>query len=184
MRTKQKQTPKIQTITILQHVLLMLLFTEQKIVCFAFNNTAVSVPNDPINNTNNRVERNSDTKYFLPRVNITNNNVLTDGRNFYDQPINDQIKKYDEIRKARTGQGNDHTIRCLLDYQYFKNHYQQIAVDLSKKKKLYAYSRAIQKIEFYGMLKTNSQVSLRKMKRNDTRILQKNTKSSLNKVNG
>ena len=72
----------------------------------------------------------------------------------------------------------------MLDYQYFKNHYQLIAVDLSKKKKLYAYSRAIQKIEFYGMLKTNSQVSLRKMKRNDTRILQKNTKSSLNKVNG
>ena len=45
-----------------------------------------------------RVLRNSHTKYF-PRVNITNYNVLINRRNFYDRPINDQIKKYDEIRK-------------------------------------------------------------------------------------
>ena len=29
-------------------------------------------------------------KYFLPRVEIKNYNVLIDGRNFYDQPINAQ----------------------------------------------------------------------------------------------
>ena len=46
----------------------------------------------------------------------------------------------------------------MLDYQYFKNHYQLIAVDLSKQKKLDADPRATQQIEFYGMLKTNSQV--------------------------
>ena len=59
------------------------------------------------NNTNNdakKVERNSHTKHFLPRVNITNYNVLIDGRNFYDQPINDMIKHNDEIRKTATGQ--------------------------------------------------------------------------------
>ena len=49
---------------------------------FAFNNTTVNVPNNPIDNTTNRVLRNSCTKYFLPRVNITNCNVLIDGRNF------------------------------------------------------------------------------------------------------
>ena len=49
-----------------------------------------------------KVERDSHRKYFLPRVNTTNYNVLIDGRNFYDQPINDQIKKYDEIRKIAT----------------------------------------------------------------------------------
>ena len=38
-------------------------------------------------------------KYFLPRGGIKNCNVLVDGRNFYDQPINDLIKQYDEIRK-------------------------------------------------------------------------------------
>ena len=46
----------------------------------------------------------------------------------------------------------------MLDYQYFKDHYNLIAVDLSKQKELDADSRAIQQIEFYGMLKTNSQV--------------------------
>ena len=48
---------------------------------------------DNTNNGNNKVERDSHRKFFLPRVNITNYNVLIGGRNFYDQPINDQIKK-------------------------------------------------------------------------------------------
>ena len=112
------------------------------------------------NNTDdtNKVERNSHRKYFLPRVNITNHNVLMDGRNFYDQRINGQIKKYDEIRKTATGKGDDYTTACLLDYRYFKDHYQLIAVDLSKKKELDVDRRTIQQIEFYGDLKTNSQV--------------------------
>ena len=96
----------------------------------------------------------------MPRINITNYNVLIDGRNFYDQPINDQIKNYDEIRKAVTGKDNDYTTGCLLvfDYQCFKDHYELIAVDLSKQKELDPDSTAIQQIESYGMLKTNSQV--------------------------
>ena len=113
------------------------------------------------NNTENgakKVERNSHRKYFLPRVNITNCNVLIDGRNFYDQPIIDIIKQYDEIRKTATGQWDDYTTGCLLDYQYFKNHCNLIAIDLSKQKELYADSRAVQQIEFYGMLKTNLQL--------------------------
>ena len=114
---------------------------------------------DNTNNGNNKVERDSHRKYFLPRVDITSYNVLIDGRNFYDQPINDQIKKYDEIRKNATGKGDDYTTGCLLDYQYFKNHYQLIAVDLSKQKELDADPRAIQETEFHGMLKTNSQVN-------------------------
>ena len=130
----------------------------RRLFVLAFNNTTVNVPNNPINNTNNRVLRNSHTKYFLPRVNITNYNVLIDGRNFYDQPINDLVKQYDEIRKTATGQGDYYTTGRLLDYQYFKDHYNLIAVDLSKQKELDADSRAIQQIEFYGMLKTNSQV--------------------------
>ena len=44
-------------------------------------------------------------KYFLPRGEIKNYNVLIDGRNFYDQPINDLIKQCDEIRKVSTGYG-------------------------------------------------------------------------------
>ena len=110
---------------------------------------------DNTNDGDNKVERNSYRKYFLLRIDITNYNVLIDGRNFYDQPINDQIRKYDEIRKIATEKGDDYTKGCLLDYQYFKNHYQLIAVDLSKQKELDADPRSIQQIELYGMLKTN-----------------------------
>ena len=46
------------------------------------------------------------------------------------------IKKYDEIRKISTGQGDDYTTGCLLDYQYIKSYCQLIAVDLSKQKEL------------------------------------------------
>ena len=91
---------------------------------------------DNTDNGDNKVERDSHRKYFFPRVDITNYNALIDARNFYDQPISDQIKKYDEIRKIATGKGYDYTTGCLLDYQYFKNHYQLIAVDLSKQKEL------------------------------------------------
>ena len=113
---------------------------------------------DSTNNGNKKVERKSHTKYFLPRVNIINYNVLIDGRNSSDQPVNDQIKKYCQIRKTATGQGDYCTTWSLLDYQYFKNLYQPIAVDLSKQKKFNAVSRASQQIEFYEILKTDSQL--------------------------
>ena len=74
------------------------------------------------------------TKYFLPRVKIKNYNIEIDGKNFYDQPINDSIKQYDEIRKISTGQGDDYTTICLLDFAYFEKNYTLIAVDLSKQK--------------------------------------------------
>ena len=113
---------------------------------------------DNTENGNKKVERDSHIKYFLLRLDISNYNVLIDGRSFYDQPINDQIKKYDEIRKIATGKGDNHITGCLLDYQYFKDHYQIIAADLSKQKELDADPKANQKIEFYRKLGTNSQV--------------------------
>ena len=62
------------------------------------------------------------------------------------------------MMKIVTGKGDDYTAGCLLDYQYCKDNYQLIAVDLSKQKELDADPRAIQQIEFYGMLNTDSQV--------------------------
>ena len=87
-------------------------------------------------------------KYFLPRGEIKNYNVLIDGRNFYDQPINDLIKQYHEIRKVSTVYGDDYTTGCLLDYAYFEDDYRLIAVDLSKQNALDADLRAIQKTLF------------------------------------
>ena len=108
----------------------------RRLFALVFNKTQATIPDNPIKNTTNRVERNNHRKYFLPRVNITNYNVLLDGRNFYDQPINDMIKQYDGIRKIATGQGDDYITGCLLEYQYFKDHYNLIAIDLSKQKEL------------------------------------------------
>ena len=102
------------------------------------------------NDHNNQVSINSFKKYFLARVKIENWNIEINGRNFYDQPINDSIKQYDEIRKISTGQGDDYTTGCLLDFAYFEKNYRLIAVDLSKQKALDAVSRAIQQIIFTG----------------------------------
>ena len=90
----------------------------------------------PQNLVANQVIRDNYRKYFVPRVDITSYNVLTDGRNFYDQPINDSIRKYDEIRKIATGKGDNYATGCLLDYNYFKKNDQLIAVDLSKQREL------------------------------------------------
>ena len=46
---------------------------------------------------------------------------MIDGRYFYDQPINDWIKQYDEVRKVSTREGDDYTTGCLLGYEYFKD---------------------------------------------------------------
>ena len=107
------------------------------------------------NNTggDNKVFVDSFKKYFLPRIKIENYNIEIDGRNFYDQPINDSIKQYDEIRKISTGQGDDYTTGCLLDFAYFEKNYRLIAADLSKQKVLDADSRTIQQIIFTGKIK-------------------------------
>ena len=60
------------------------------------------------NNADEEAGIKNNKKYFLPRGEINNYNVLIDGRNFYDQPINEIIKQYDEIRKVSTGYGDDY----------------------------------------------------------------------------
>ena len=112
---------------------------------------------DNTNNGTNKVDRNSHRKYFLPRINITDYSVLIDGRNLYDQNISDQIKKYNEVRKLMTEKGDYYITGSLLDCYYSLKHYQLIVVDLSKQKELDDDPRAIQQIEFYGKLQTNSQ---------------------------
>ena len=87
---------------------------------------------------------------FLPRIKITNYNIEIDGRYFYDQPINNSIKQYDEVRMISTGKGDDYTTGCLLDFANFEKNYKIIAADLSKQKVLDADSRAMHQIIFTG----------------------------------
>ena len=99
-------------------------------------------------------------KYFLPRGEIKNY-VLIDGRNFYDQPINDFIKQFGEVRKISAGYDDDYTTSFLLDYTYFKDHYRLIAVDLSKQNALDADPRAIQQIVFQGVVQGANNTKIR-----------------------
>ena len=71
---------------------------------------------------------------------------MIDSKIFFDQPINSNIKTYENIRKIATGQGDDYTTGCLLDYSYFKENYKMIAIDLSKQQVLDADPRAIEQI--------------------------------------
>ena len=94
----------------------------------------------------------------MPRVRIDNHNIEIDSRNFYEQPINNSIKQYDEVRKISTGQDDDYTTGCLLDCSYFRRSYRLIAADLSKQKALDPDSRAIQQIIFTGKKKQQLQI--------------------------
>ena len=103
-------------------------------------------------------DRNSQQKYYLPRIDFKKYNFIIDGRNFYDNPIESDIEKYRELKKVMIGKGEDYTTGSLLDFSYFLKHYKLVAVDLSKQKELDADPRAIQQIEFKYMLGTDSTI--------------------------
>ena len=84
---------------------------------------------------------------------IKSQNIIINGKNFYDQSIDSDVKRYLEIRNSATGQGENYTTGYLLDYDYIKNHYRIIAVDLSRQGILDADPKVIQQIEFVGRLK-------------------------------
>ena len=68
-------------------------------------------------------------------------NFKVDGKNIFDQSINNDTKTYENIRKIATGQGDDYATGCLLDYLYFKENYKMIATGLNKQQVLDADPR-------------------------------------------
>ena len=72
--------------------------------------------------------RNGQRKYYLPRIDLEKYNVIIDGRNFYDNPIESDTEKYIELKKVMIGKGEDYTTGSLLDFNYFD----KVAVDLSR----------------------------------------------------
>ena len=77
---------------------------------------------------------------------------MTDGKNFFDQPVKNNNVTYENIRKTATRQGGDHTTGCLLDYSHSKDRHNMIEVDLRKQQALDADTRAIQQIIFTAHL--------------------------------
>ena len=77
---------------------------------------------------------------------------MIDGKNIFDQPVKNNIRTYDNIRKISLGQGDEYTTSCLLDYNYFKEHYKVMTIDLSKQQEPDFDPKAIQQIDFTGNL--------------------------------
>ena len=78
---------------------------------------------------------------------------MINAENFFNQPVKDNKVTYENIRKVATGQGDDYTTGCLLDYPYFRDSYKIISIDLSKLQILKSGDpRAIQQINFTANL--------------------------------
>ena len=75
------------------------------------------------NRVDGKPNRDDQRKYYLQRIDLNKYNVIIDGRNFYDNPIESDIEKYRELKKVMIGKGEDYTTGSLLEIDYFKKHY-------------------------------------------------------------
>ena len=100
----------------------------------------------------NDAQRPSNKRYYFPNVERKDYNIMIDGKNFFDQPGKNDKITYENIRNIATGQGDDYTTGCLLDYTYFKDYYKMIVVNLSKQQALDVDPKSIQQINFTANL--------------------------------
>ena len=78
--------------------------------------------------------RYSYSNYYVPKIEISDFNVLIDGKHFFDLPVRNEEKAYQKIIEMNSN--NDYTTGNLLDLAYLKKNYKLIAIDLSKHTKL------------------------------------------------
>ena len=109
---------------------------------------------------NDSVKRNtadirSHRRYYLHRIEIKDYNGLIDGRNHYDQSINDSVTRYTELLKFTTGRSEGYSTGCLLDYDWYLKDFNIAAVDLSHQSVLNSDPEVIQQIEFVYKLGAN-----------------------------
>ena len=79
----------------------------------------------------NEDERKYYYKLYVPNVEIKNYNVLIDGNPFFELPAKNIEETYEKILHISDDNGY-FTRGNLLDFNYFKEHYKMIAIDLSK----------------------------------------------------
>ena len=100
----------------------------------------------------NEEDKTSFSKYYVPKVEIKDFNVLIDGKSFFDVPVKNKEEAYEKIMSI--SKNNDYTTGNLLDYEYFSKHYKLIAIDLSKQIEL-ENSDLKQQINFIGRLEND-----------------------------
>ena len=86
--------------------------------------------------------------------------MMIDGQNFFDQPVKNDTRAYDNIQKRATDNREIYTSGCLLDYPYVKENYKLIAIVLSKQQALDADPKATQQIYFTGNLEPAGNVNI------------------------
>ena len=79
--------------------------------------------------------------------------MLIDGKPFFEIPVKNKEEAYDAI--IEMSENNDYTTGNLLNYEYFKDHYNPITRDLSKQIEL-ENSDLKQQINFIGRLEENN----------------------------
>ena len=89
---------------------------------------------------------------FLSTVETKDYNVLINDKNYFDQSVKNDKRTYDNNQMITTGQRDDYTTACLLDYIYFKNYFKMIDTDLSKQQELDADPKVNEQISFTGNL--------------------------------
>ena len=105
----------------------------------------------------NEEDRTSFSKYYVPKVEIKDFNVLIDGKSFFDVPVKNKEEAYEKIMSI--SKNNDYTTGNLLDYEYFSKHYKLIAIDLSKQIEL-ENPDLKQQINFIGRYARNEGVTM------------------------
>ena len=88
------------------------------------------------------------TGYFYTKLETKDYTVMIDGQIVLDELAKNYLKAYYNMIKSSTGQLDQYTTGCLLDYFYFREHYKLIAIDLSKQPALDADTKAIQQLNF------------------------------------
>ena len=82
----------------------------------------------------NEDDKTSFSKYYLRKVEIKDFNMLIDGKPFLEIPLKNKEEAYEAI--IEMSKNNDYTTDNVLDYEYFKDHYKLIAINLSKQTEL------------------------------------------------
>ena len=106
----------------------------------------------------NQGDRIVHTGYSLAKVEVKDYNVMIDGKNFFDQPVKSDLRTYDNVWNISTGQGDDYTAGCLLDYNYFTKYYKMRAIYLSNQQVVDSDAKSIQQINFTGNIENLSTI--------------------------
>ena len=101
----------------------------------------------------NEYDRTSFSKYFVPKIEIKNFNVLIDGKPFFEVSVKNKEETYEQIIKM--SKNSYYTTGNLLDYEYRKDHFKLIAIDLSKQIELENFDLK-QQINFTERLEENN----------------------------